>query len=154
MKLKKIYFYFWSIAFIQLLIGFSFNSDSIFSINIYDTYFVADYAIVSKQISLSFFIIGLLYWIIEIANRNFNKIFYTIHFFITIGSYLCYWLTYFILSFDDPEEVFSEFGSLETITLFILFLNTIIQSIFILYFFIKLLNKKTQKPAANSGLAQ
>src|SRR5690606_16706720 len=112
MKLKKTYFYFWSIAFIQLLIGFAFNTKSMFSINIHKTYFVADYSIVSNHISLCFFIIGLLYWIIEKANRNFNKIFYTIHFVITIGSYLCYWTTYFILSFDDPEEVFSEFGTL------------------------------------------
>lgn len=135
MKLRKIYFYFWSIAFIHLLISFVFNLKAMYSINIHSTYFVADYSVVSRQISVCLTILGFLHWIIEKVNRNFSKRFSTFHFYFTIGSCLIYWGTYFVLSFDDPEEVFSEFGTLETMTLLILFLNAIVQSIFVFSFF-------------------
>lgn len=112
MNLKKIkvYHLFWIVSVLIILIGLVLNNDpnSIFDINIHDTYFVISNYHISIILFLFYFLTGFGYWIIQKVFKKQLVQFLTIsHSIILIGSFILYWIIYFCSARHQVNSNFS-----------------------------------------------
>ncbi len=151
-KKIKIYNLFWSVAVIILIIGLiqTNNEDTTFDINIHDTYFVIAHIYFALFLSLSYFFIGLGYWIVQKKmKRKLVRVLTIIHSAILNGSFLVYWL---LIGYSRafPNTSFPLFDNYELINLTLVVLTFLIlligQPIYIINLMIGIL-RKTQNPS-------
>lgn len=121
-KKIKVYHLFWIVTVLILLIGLSEinNPDSVICLNIYDTYYVISHYHLSIVLFLSFFLMGLGYWLVQkIFQKQLLKILTIIHSVILIGSFVFYWVILFYckLFLTDPFALLNS-SNLINITLF------------------------------------
>jgi heme/copper-type cytochrome/quinol oxidase subunit 1 len=129
MNLKdiKIYHSFWIITILILIIGIYINNsteNSIFDLNIHDTYYVITNFDLSILLSFLYFINGFGYWFVEKKlNRKLIKSLTIIHSIIFIGGFITYWLVYLYVKMNSNKS-FPLFDDYETIneTLVIIFI--------------------------------
>jgi heme/copper-type cytochrome/quinol oxidase subunit 1 len=107
----KIYNLFWLVALIILVIGLiqTNNEDTTFDINIHDTYYVIAHFYIALFLSLTYYLIGLGYWVVQKAmKRKLINVLTIIHSVILNGSFLVYWLVngYSKAFFETPFPLF------------------------------------------------
>ena len=91
MKFTKPYIYFWITAIFILLVGLvNYKSDDAININIHDTYFIISTTHLTIAISILFFIIGLIYWILGKTTLKLYPRLTQIHTFVSIGSFVAF----------------------------------------------------------------
>jgi len=98
LKYIKVFNYFWIISIVILIIGIFKNystENSVFDINIHDTYYVITNFDLTILLSFLYFLNGFGYWFVEKKlNRNLIKPLTSIHSIILIGSFITYWLVF------------------------------------------------------------
>lgn len=105
-KKVRIYHYFWIVSILILIIGFSLSEETI-DINIHDTYFVIASLHLTYILSISYFLLGLGYWIVKkVFKRNLIKSLTIIHSVILIGSFFIYWLMFFYYQLKPKNKIF------------------------------------------------
>ena len=94
----KVYHYFWFVALLILTIGFlGKNSfDSVFDLNIGDTYYVIAHRDLTLLLSFFYFLLGTGYWLVQkVLKKKLINYLTAIHCIILFGSFLVYWSVYF-----------------------------------------------------------
>lgn len=112
MNLKKIkvYHIFWIVAILIVIIGIVQNRDpnAFIDINIHDTYYVLGNFDCTVFLSLSFFLMGTGYWLLQKVFKKQLIQFLTIsHSIILIGSFILYWIIYFCSARHQVNSNFS-----------------------------------------------
>ncbi len=150
MNLRKIKIYnlFWLVALIILVIGLiqTNNEDTTFDINIHDTYFVIAHFYIALFLSLTYYLIGLGYWVVQKAmKRKLINVLTIIHSVILNGSFLVYWLVigYSKVFFETPFPLFDNYQlinqTLVILSILILFVG---QPIYIINLIIGIFKKQ------------
>ncbi|PZR19224.1 MAG: hypothetical protein DI539_14660 [Flavobacterium psychrophilum] len=106
MKVRNVYQYFWAVA---ILFGFlactEFISDdnSIFDVNVHDTYFVIAHSHLYTAFTIVYFTLGLIY---KLSENILNKTLTAIHTIITVGSFIAYYILWAVtIAISNPEDV-------------------------------------------------
>ncbi len=143
MKYNKPHFYFLITAIIILLLGifnnqFKKNEDSVFDLNIHDTYYIVDHFVITEFLTILFLILGFGYWILEKLNRKLNSKLTKFHCISTIGLLFLYWLFIKISNFIEITDN----GISNIFLLIIFFIIAIAQIIYIINIGIGIVNRK------------
>jgi len=88
---KNLHNIFWISIPILILIGFL-NRGRFVDINIYDTYYILDFPLITYLISFIFLIIGLGYRIMQRANKKVSRLLLRVHIMLTFGGLLVIWV--------------------------------------------------------------
>lgn len=106
MRTSNVYQYFWAVA---IILGFlactEFISDenSVFDVNVHDTYYVMAHSHLYTGLTLLYFIIGLIY---KVSGKILNQKLIAIHTIITIGSFIAYYILWAItLATSNPDDI-------------------------------------------------
>ncbi|MCL9810118.1 cbb3-type cytochrome c oxidase subunit I [Flavobacterium luminosum] len=144
-QVNKIYLYFWVTSLIIILIGLKDINDSnaVFDINVHDTYFVIHTFHAATVLSFIYFFLGLGYWIIKKINGKLISALSLIHFIITIGSFLAYWVVFLFLKtfYTEQELLFMPIDLMNNTLVLIFILNLIAQPLYIINIIISLIRK-------------
>lgn len=144
-KLNKVYIYFWITSLIIILLGLKDINDSnaTFDINVHDTYFVVHHFHGAVMLSLIYFILGFGYWFIKKINGKLINVLWLIHFIVTIGSFLIYWIVFLFTKtfYTEQELLFSTIDWMNSTLVLILFSNIIVQPLYIINILVSLIRK-------------
>lgn len=89
-----------------MLIGIL-KGDALLDINVYDTYYLIGYLHLATLISILFGIIGMVYWIMQKANRKLSKWLNLTHIGLTIGGTLIVWILSKFYRIEITEHEFN-----------------------------------------------
>ncbi|MBF4473792.1 cbb3-type cytochrome c oxidase subunit I [Flavobacterium sp. HJJ] len=150
MNLRKIKTYnlFWLVALIILVIGLiqTKNEDTTFDINIHDTYFVIAHFYFALFLSLTYYLIGLGYWVVQKAmKRKLINVLTIIHSVILNGSFLVYWLVigYSKAFLNTPFPLFDNYQLInQTLVVLTILILLIGQPIYIINLVIGIFKKE------------
>jgi heme/copper-type cytochrome/quinol oxidase subunit 1 len=74
------------------------DTDSTLDVNVQDTYFVIEHFLIAEILFIGYLLLGLSYWFVEkIIKKHLVKILTKIHTLILVGSFIFYWIIFFIL---------------------------------------------------------
>ena len=130
MKLNKIYFYFWFSALVIFSFGlFTEKSNSIFDINIHNTFYIGKY-IFSTFFSICLIIIGTIYFVTEKLKIKINYLKAKTHFLVTISGIVIYWIINFYFKISGISE--NDNLTRNVISTLLLFLNIFYQFMYLI----------------------
>ncbi len=144
----KTYNLFWLVALIILMIGLIQDhfEDNTFDINIHDTYFVIAHLHFAIFLSLTYYLIGLGYWIVQKAmKRKLINVLTIIHSAILNGSFLVYWLVigYSKAFLETPFPLFDNYQLInQTLVILTILILLIGQPIYIINLTIGIFKKQ------------
>lgn len=137
MKLNKPHIWFFLIAFTIVLIGFfCFNSNHVLDINVHDTYYIVAYRDVSILMALIFFLIGSIYFLLNIFQIKLKSLFVKVHLSISISSIMALIIASSVIHSEVQNLSFPLFDDLSYYLVFctLIFLILIITQIFFIVF--------------------
>jgi|SRR5690606_8743235 len=122
---------------ITIMIGML-REDEVLDINVHDTYFVIAHSHLSMLISILFGIIGMVYWIIQKADRRLSKWLNRAHIGLTFGGTLVVWiLTKFYRTGVMEYEFNNNLTLMITLIILLMIIGQIVFPINIIYGLIK-----------------
>lgn len=114
------------------------REDEVLDINVHDTYFVIAHSHLSMLISILFGIIGMVYWIIQKADRRLSKWLNRAHIGLTFGGTLVVWiLTKFYRTGVMEYEFNNNLTLMITLIILLMIIGQIVFPINIIYGLIK-----------------
>lgn len=129
MKASNAYQYFWAVAIILgflACIEFVSDNNSIFDVNVDDTYYAIAHTHIYTILAITYFTLGLIY---RLAGTLLGKKLTALHTIITVGSFIAYFILWAItIAMYDPENIFDKSMEIFNMGVVLLFLLvTVIQ---------------------------
>lgn len=122
---------------ITIMIGML-REDEVLDINVHDTYFVIAHSHLSMLISILFGIVGMVYWIMQKADRRLSKWLNRAHIGLTFGGTLVVWiLTKFYRTGVMEYEFNNNLTLMITLIILLMIIGQIVFPINIIYGLIK-----------------
>jgi heme/copper-type cytochrome/quinol oxidase subunit 1 len=123
MKASNAYQYFWAVAIILgflACIEFVSDNNSIFDVNIDDTYYVIAHTHIYTILAITYFTLGLVY---RLAGAFLGKKLTALHTTITVGSFIAYFILWAVtIAMYDPENIFDRSMEIFNMGVVLLFL--------------------------------
>lgn len=147
-KKIKVYHLFWIVSLLIITIGIIQNSNPFanLDINIHDTYFVMRNIDATVFLFVCYFLMGLGYWLLQkVFKKQLIQFLTVIHSIILIGSFLFYWIIFFLhppYQINSNFPLYDDYLSVNTVLIIELFLIIFIATpIFIINLLISIFRK-------------